>query len=150
MTYEAGRQEFWQHERQGGRILAYNHLDGEIRMLFAPLPTPQIALSFCSPLQAKPSTEETFPAPGQTFDGPLSAHSNTHSSAQDEGRVLLCLQRNLKSTADIPSFLEEMREALSKLPPDISVSIEATESGRSSVSIETTESGRKCLRVESF
>ena len=52
--------------------------------------------------------------------------------------MLFCLQRNLKSTVDIPSFLEEMREALSKLPPDISVSIEAT------------KSGRKHLRVESF
>ena len=139
VTYEIGRQEFWQHERQGGRILAYNHLDGEIRMLFHdPVPTPQIALSFRSPLQAKPSTEETFPAPGQTSDRPLSAHSNTHSSAHDEGRVLLCLRRNLKSTADIPGFLEEILAALSKLPPD------------SSVSIEATGSGRKCLGVESF
>ena len=118
--------------------MEYNHLDGEIRMVFDPLPTPQIALSFCSPLQAKPSTEETFPAPGQTSDRPLSAHSNTHSSAHDEGRVLLCLRRNLKSTADIPGFLEEIREARSKLPPDISVSIEAT------------ESWRKHLRVENF
>ena len=52
--------------------------------------------------------------------------------------MLFCLQRNLKSTADIPGFLEEILAALSKLPPD------------SSVSIETTESGRKCLGVESF
>ena len=50
--------------------------------------------------------------------------------------MLLCLQRNLKSTADIPSFLEEMREALSKLPPGISVRIEATKTGWKHLGVE--------------
>ena len=140
VTYEIGRQEFWQHERQGGLILAYNHLDGEIRMLFAPLPTPQIALSFCPPILAKPSTKETFPVSGQTFDGPLGAHSNTHCSAQDDKRVLFFLQRNLKSTPDISRILEEMREVLSKLPPAISVSIRAT----------TKSAWRRHVGVENF
>ena len=67
VTYEIGRQEFWQHERQGGRILAYNHLDGEIRLLSPPCRLPRLHCRSVhrfrpnlprrrpSPLLAKPS-----------------------------------------------------------------------------------------------